>query len=137
MNLLIPLKASIKMKMLFVLLMNNRGKLQGVAFVDLTRSLGYDNVLDEVLVNPERNSAIGKRAAIKGTGTKLVQAVANKVLMKKGEQNLGLLSLKSAIPFYIKLGFDDNGGGPGANNGPMTEDMSMNAKQMKMLCAKV
>ncbi|MBA3284404.1 MAG: hypothetical protein H0U27_05010, partial [Nitrosopumilus sp.] len=71
---------------------DNKGFLQGAAFVDLTSRMDWDNVLDDILVNPERNGIIGKRelrTAFKGIGTKLIQAVVKKIMQKKGEQNLG------------------------------------------------
>lgn len=113
---------------------DNRGKIQGVALVNLKGDRDHAVVLDELIVNPERVKSIGKRAPISGTGTKLVQAVATRVLHSKGKKELGLLSLESSKTFYEKLGFQyDNTefGGSGAYG------MCLSEAGLKQLCAKV
>ena len=113
---------------------DNRGKIQGVALVNLKGDTDHAVVLDELIVNPERVKSIGKRAPIAGTGTKLVQAVATKILAGKGKKELGLFSLESSKTFYEKLGFQYDHtefGGSGAYG------MCLGENGLKQLCAKV
>lgn len=113
---------------------DNRGKIQGVALVNLKGDVDHAAVLDELIVNPERVKSIGKRTPISGTGTKLVQAASEKILNGKGTKELGTFSLMSSKTFYEKLGFAYDNSEFGGDD---VRGMCLNEQGLKNLCQKV
>lgn len=113
---------------------DNRGKIQGVALVNLKGTHSHAAVLDDLIVNPERVKSIGKRPPISGTGTKLVQAACQRVLNGKGKNELGTISLKTSKTFYEKLGFEEDFSTPS-----WVDDcgMCLGEKKFKELCTKL
>lgn len=84
-------------------------KIQGIAIARISKKDASE--LDNMVVNPESIKLIGNKP-LSGTGTALVQRIANKILDNNGRKELNAMALHAAIPFYEKLGFkyDDNGG---------------------------
>jgi len=77
-------------------------RIQGVAFVAISQHSG--STLFLLGVNPDRIKHLNPETPIMGIGTRLIEAVWERVLDTLGRK-LWVTSLNSAIPFYEKMGF--------------------------------